>query len=348
MKGLTFHGKQNLHYESVPDPGIVDDRDVIIKVEWTAVCGSDLHVYREHEKGLDHGTVMGHEFVGEVVEVGKSIVSLQKGDRVVSPFTTSCGSCYYCRIGLTCRCELGQLYGWRENGQGLHGAQADYVRVPLADSTLVKIKEGADPRQILFTGDILSTGYFCAENANIHPDNTYAVIGCGPVGLMAIIGAVEQGAAKIFAIDSVEDRLVKASEFGALPINISKEDPVQIMLQMTNGRGVDAVMEAVGNPSAQELAYRIVRPGGIISTVGVHTSDKFSFSPVEAYDKNLTFKIGRCPARMYMDRLADIIMSNKYDFSSIISHEVELSQGPNAYKIFDQKLEGSLKILMKP
>ena len=348
MKGLTFHGKQNLHYESVPDPGIVDDRDVIIKVEWTAVCGSDLHVYREHEKGLDHGTVMGHEFVGEVVEVGKSIVSLQKGDRVVSPFTTSCGSCYYCRIGLTCRCELGQLYGWRENGQGLHGAQADYVRVPLADSTLVKIKEGADPRQILFTGDILSTGYFCAENANIHPDNTYAVIGCGPVGLMAIIGAVEQGATKIFAIDSVEDRLVKASEFGALPINISKEDPVQIMLQMTNGRGVDAVMEAVGNPSAQELAYRIVRPGGIISTVGVHTSDKFSFSPVEAYDKNLTFKIGRCPARMYMDRLADIIMSNKYDFSSIISHEVELSQGPNAYKIFDQKLEGSLKILMKP
>ena len=348
MKGLTFHGKQNLHYESVPDPGIVDDRDVIIKVEWTAVCGSDLHVYREHEKGLDHGTVMGHEFVGEVVEVGKSIVSLQKGDRVVSPFTTSCGNCYYCRIGLTCRCELGQLYGWRENGQGLHGAQADYVRVPLADSTLVKIKEGADPRQILFTGDILSTGYFCAENANIHPDNTYAVIGCGPVGLMAIIGAVEQGATKIFAIDSVEDRLVKASEFGALPINISKEDPVQIMLQMTNGRGVDAVMEAVGNPSAQELAYRIVRPGGIISTVGVHTSDKFSFSPVEAYDKNLTFKIGRCPARMYMDRLADIIMSNKYDFSSIISHEVELSQGPNAYKIFDQKLEGSLKILMKP
>ncbi len=348
MKGLTFHGKQNLHYESVPDPGIVDDRDVIIKVEWTAVCGSDLHVYREHEKGLDHGTVMGHEFVGEVVEVGKSIVSLQKGDRVVSPFTTSCGNCYYCRIGLTCRCELGQLYGWRENGQGLHGAQADYVRVPLADSTLVKIKEGADPRQILFTGDILSTGYFCAENANVHPDNTYAVIGCGPVGLMAIIGAVEQGATKIFAIDSVEDRLVKASEFGALPINISKEDPVQIMLQMTNGRGVDAVMEAVGNPSAQELAYRIVRPGGIISTVGVHTSDKFSFSPVEAYDKNLTFKIGRCPARMYMDRLADIIMSNKYDFSSIISHEVELSQGPNAYKIFDQKLEGSLKILMKP
>ena len=348
MKGLTFHGKENLHYESVPDPGIVDDRDVIVKVEWTAVCGSDLHVYREHEKGLDHGTVMGHEFVGEVVEVGKSIVSLQKGDRVVSPFTTSCGNCYYCRIGLTCRCELGQLYGWRENGQGLHGAQADYVRVPLADSTLVKIKEGADPRQILFTGDILSTGYFCAENANIHPDNTYAVIGCGPVGLMAIIGAVEQGATKIFAIDSVEDRLVKASEFGALPINISKEDPVQIMLQMTNGRGVDAVMEAVGNPSAQELAYRIVRPGGIISTVGVHTSDKFSFSPVEAYDKNLTFKIGRCPARMYMDRLADIIMSNKYDFSSIISHEVELSQGPNAYKIFDQKLEGSLKILMKP
>jgi len=348
MRGLTFQGKEQISYDTAPDPEILKPEDVIVKVEWSAICGSDLHVYREHEKGLDLGTIMGHEFVGEIVETGSDVTKFSKGDHVVSPFTTSCGQCYYCKIGLTCRCEFGQLYGWVENGHGLHGAQAEYVRVPLADSTLFPIPKEANRKEFLFIGDILSTGYYCAENAEIKPDKTYVVIGCGPVGLMAIIGALEQGATTVFAIDSVEDRLAKASSFGAVPINFKSESPAEVIMQMTNGKGADAVMEVVGSISAQKMAMDLVRPGGIISTVGVHTSDNFAFSPVEAYDKNLTFKIGRCPARHYMDQLSSIVLEQKYDLKSIISHEMPLTDGAEAYRIFDEKLDNSLKILLHP
>ncbi|MEQ9424482.1 MAG: alcohol dehydrogenase family protein [Cyclobacteriaceae bacterium] len=346
MKALTFHGKESIRFESAPDPEIIQPTDAIVRVEWSAICGSDLHVYREHEKGLDQGTVMGHEFVGEIVETGSWVKGFNKGDHIVSPFTTSCGQCYYCQIGLTCRCTQGQLYGWVENGHGLHGAQAEYVRVPMADSTLFKIPEGANRREMLFIGDIFSTGFYCAEQAGIDPKKTYVVLGCGPVGLMAIAGAKEQGAENIFAVDSVEDRLVIAASFGAIPINLNQSSPVETIKAMTAGRGADAVMEVVGRPNAQRLAIDLVRPGGTISTVGVHTSPNFSFSPIEAYDKNLTFKIGRCPARHYMDRLSKIVLSGKYDFSTIISHELPLSEGPNAYDIFDKKKDGAMKILL--
>jgi len=347
MKALTFHGKEKLSYETVSDPSILNPSDVIVRVEWAAICGSDLHIYREHEKGLDAGTVMGHECVGEIVETGSSVSNFRKGDQVVSPFTTSCGQCYYCKIGLTCRCTQGQLYGWRENGHGLHGAQAEYVLVPLADSTLFKLPVGSDHREMLFIGDILSTGYFCADNAGIDPKKSYVVLGCGPVGLMTIIGARELGAEKIFAVDSVEERLYKAASFGAVPIKLGY-NTADLIRDMTNGRGADAVMEVVGNLHAQRLAIDLVRPGGIISTVGVHTSDNFAFSPVEAYDKNLTFKIGRCPARHYMDRLSILVADKKYDFTSIISHEMPLSLGAKGYDMFDKKLDNSLKILLKP
>ena len=212
MKGLIFQGERSLSCQTVPDPSIEKTTDAIVKVEWSAVCGSDLHIYRAHEKGLDEGTIMGHEFVGEIVEVGKDVLNFSIGDSVVSPFTTSCGQCYYCLKGLTCRCIHGQLYGWREGGHGLHGAQAQFVRVPFADSTLLSISSQVDHREILFTGDILSTGFYCAENAEIKPESTVAILGCGPVGLMAIIGAIELGAGRIFAIDSIEERLVAASK----------------------------------------------------------------------------------------------------------------------------------------
>lgn len=348
MKALTFQGKENLSYETVTDPSIVEPTDVIVKIEWTAICGSDLHVYREHEKGLDAGTIMGHEFVGEIVEIGSQVRNFPKDTHVVSPFTTSCGACYYCKIGLTCRCVQGQLYGWMENGHGLHGAQAEYVRVPMADSTLFPIPDGVDHKEMLFIGDILSTGYFCAENAEISPEKTVCVVGCGPVGLMAIVGAIEQGTTKIFAIDSVEERLIKASNYGALPINFKSQNPIEIIKGLTQGRGADAVMEVVGSGAAQRMAVDLVRPGGIVSTVGVHTADNFAFSPVEAYDKNLTFKIGRCPARHYMDKLSSLVIEKKYDLNAIVSHELALSDGAEGYRIFDQKLDNCLKILLQP
>ena len=348
MKALTFRAKEDISYETVDDPIIVEPTDVIVKVSLTCICGSDLHVYHEHEKGLDAGTVMGHEFVGEVVEMGKSIRTLAIGDKVMSPFTTNCGTCFYCKIGLTCRCEKGQLYGWVENGRGLHGGQAEFVRVPLADSTLEKIPEGVTLEEGMLLGDIISTGFFCADQAQIRPGEVHVVVGCGPVGLMTIAGAVEYGSERLFAIDSVDERLQMAKVFGAIPINFKKQDPEEVIKAHTEGRGADAVMEVVGNSSAGRLAYDIIRPGGIISTVGVCNDQHLAFSPVDAYNKNLTFRVGRCPAHFYMNRLTEVVRKRKYDFTSMLTHRLPLSSGRHGYDIFANKKDNCLKVVLEP
>lgn len=348
MKALTFRGKQNIAFESVDDPKIVSPSDVIVRVKVCAICGSDLHAYHEHEKGLDHGTTMGHEFAGEIVETGKEVKAFRKGDLVMSPFTTNCGECFYCKIGLTCRCIKGQLYGWVQQGKGLQGGQAEYVRVPMAESTLMRIPEGVSLEEGLMLGDIISTGFFCAYQAEIKPSGTFAVVGCGPVGLMAILGAIEYGAESVFAIDTINERLANASKFGATPINASLQNPIDVIKEFTQGRGADAVLEAVGNHGSGKLAYDLIRPGGIISQVGVCTDAHLPFSPTQAYDKNLTYKVGRCPARYFMDKLTPLVQEQKYDFTSIISHRLKLSEGAFGYDIFANKKDNCLKVILNP
>ena len=246
MKALTFAEPYRLSLETVADPRIESPRDVLVRVELGAVCGSDLHVYRGHETGLDSGTVMGHEFMGEVVERGSEVSSLAVGDRVVSPFTTSCGACFYCERGLTARCLEGELFGWVERGAGLHGAQAEYVRVPLADTTLARIGPEADAEASLMAGDVLATGFFCAQSGGVEPGAVVAVLGCGPVGLMAVVGSRELGAEQIHAIDGVAERRELAESFGALPVDLAG-DPVERLREATEGRGADVVLEAVGS-----------------------------------------------------------------------------------------------------
>lgn len=348
MHALTFHGKQNLRYETVADPQILAPTDVILKTQCAGICGSDLHVYHERETGLEHGTVMGHEVVGEIVSLGKSVRHFKIGELVFSPFTTNCGECFYCKIGLTARCEQGQLLGWRQNGTGLHGAQAEYVRIPLADTTLLHVPEEIHAEEALLLGDILATGYFCAEQAEIKPRGAYAIIGCGPVGIMALFAARELGAEKIFAIDSIAERLQLAAKFGAEPLHLEENNVVEIIRAATSGRGVAAALEVAGSPAAQRLAMDLVRPGGIISVVGVHTTPHFAFSPSEAYDKNLTYKVGRCPARYYMQRLLTLVRQHKYDYRAVISHRMPLARGVEGYRIFDQKLEGCTKVVLEP
>lgn len=348
MKALTFHGKERVHFETIPDPEILLPGDVIVKMKACAICGSDLHVYHERETGIDLGTAMGHEFAGEIVEAGSEVRLHKKGDVVMSPFTTSCGQCYYCMLGLTCRCIHNQLYGWIEKGMGLHGGQAEYVRVPMADSTLMKIPEGVSLEEGLLLGDILSTGFFCARQAEIKPGGVYVVIGCGPVGLMTIIGALEHGAEKVFAVDSVPARLAMASKFGAAPINGIAANAKELILEATQGRGADAVMEAVGSTSAVGLALELVRPGGIISSVGVCTDQHMAFSPVQAYNKNLTYKIGRCPARAMMEKLIPLVQRKKYDVTSVFSHRMPLSKGVEGYDIFSNKKDNCLKVVLLP
>ncbi|MFQ5633195.1 MAG: alcohol dehydrogenase family protein, partial [bacterium] len=348
VKAITFSGSESVKYENVADPELRESTDVIVKVDLAGICGSDLHVYYEREKGLDHGTVMGHEFVGEIVDIGESVRNFSKGDKIISPFTTNCGECYFCRIGLTSRCERGELFGWVEGGKGLHGGQAEYVRVPMADSTLTRMPKEVEPEAGLLLGDILSTGYFAAENAEIVPEGVYAVVGCGPVGLLAIISAIELGAEHVYAIDAIPERLAIAERFGATPIDYQQTDAIAILRDATDGRGVDAVLEVVGNTAAARLAYEIVRPGGIISVVGVHTDTNFAFSPADAYDKNLTYKVGRCPARFYMEKLIPFVQERKYDFTAVISHCMALSEGEIGYEIFANKKDNCTKVVLYP
>jgi threonine dehydrogenase-like Zn-dependent dehydrogenase len=346
MHALTFGGKEIIEYSTVKDPGLLHPSDAIVKITLAGICGSDLHVYHGRETGIDHGTVMGHEFTGIVEEAGPAVKKFKKGARVLSPFTTSCGECFYCRIGLTCRCEKGNLFGWVEKGHGLHGAQAGYIRVPMADSTLLPLSNDLNEKKGLLLGDVFSTGYFCADNAGIKPKNVYAVIGCGPVGLMTIIAAKHLGAETIFAIDVVSERLDVAATFGAVPLNASLKNVKEEIFNHTHGRGADAVMEVVGSDQSLKLAIDCIRPGGTISSVGVHTAKHFSFSPGEAYDKNLIYKSGRCPARYYAEKLLKEELPQHYAIEDIITHQFSLQEGANAYEVFDKKMDNCIKAVL--
>jgi len=348
MQALTFGGVETIVYQNVPEPKILEPTDAIVQISLSGICGSDLHVYHGREGGLDEGTVMGHEFVGTIVETGSAVNKFYKGSRVLSPFTTSCGECFYCRIGLTCRCDKGNLFGWVQSGHGLHGAQAQYIRVPMANTTLISLSNDLSEEKGLLLGDIFSTGYFCAENAGINNKGTYVVIGCGPVGLMTILAAKDLGAKNLFAIDQSNERLKMAGEFGAKSLNPSGSDVRSAILDATNGRGADAVMEVVGSPEALRLAIDLLRPGGTISSVGVHTAKNFSFSPGEAYDKNLVYKIGRCPAHHYAEKLLRAQVIQRYPAEKIITHHFTLNDGATAYEVFDKKLDNCIKAVLHP
>jgi len=287
-----------------------------------------------------------------VVEKGKSVEKLQIGDTVVSPFSTCCGSCFYCQNHLQARCENGQLFGFVDETTqvGLQGAQAEFVVVPFADSTLVSLPPNISPDLGLLLTDILPTAFFCASNAAITGAGLCVVIGCGPVGLLTILAAQELGADRnrLFAIDLVASRLEHAKRFGAIPINSKSTDPVSVILSASQGRGADSVMEVVGGGIAvSELAFRLVRKGGTISSVGVQTEERFGFTPIDAYNKNLTYKSGRCSARDWMEKLVPFMEKRRDDLISIITHRFPLSEGEHAYHIFANRLDNCIKVVFQ-
>lgn len=348
MRAITFIDLEQVQFETVDDPLILDAGDAIVKVSLAGICGSDLHVFHGRESGLDAGTVMGHEFVGEVVETGSAVTQIRKGMRVMSPFSTSCGNCFYCNSGLTSRCDRSRLFGWVENGEGLQGAQAEFVRVPDADGTLLELADGIDEGIGLLLGDILSTGYYCALRADVAAEGIFVVVGCGPVGLMTIAAARHLGATRLYAIDLVAERLTRATEFGAIAIDGTSENPVERIRADTDGRGADGVMEVVGSADAHRLAIDLLRPGGTLSVVGVHNEPQFSFTPAEAYDKNLTYRVGRCPARQIMEQLIPFARTESSKLSTLLSHHIPLEDGAEGYRIFDQKLDGCTKVVLRP
>ena len=347
MHALTFHGIHDLRYDRVADPALRAPTDAIVRVRVAAICGSDLHVWHGRETGLDEGTVMGHEFVGEVVEAGSAVRRFRRGDRVVAPFTTSCGECRFCRLGLTARCIRGELFGWVQGGAGLHGGQADLVRVPLADTTLAALPPELPDETALLLGDVLATGYHAARLAETGPGRVCAVVGCGPVGLMAILSASELGAETVYAVDSVPERLEFAARLGAVPLPLAQE-PVARAQEATEGFGMDAVLECVGAPAALRLAFDLVRPGGTISAVGVHHEPSMPFSPGEAYDRNLTFRSGRCPARAYFESLLVIADRHRESLAAMFTHRVPLAEAPAAYAMFADRSSGCVKVALRP
>jgi len=342
MKAVCFQDIQNVACKDLVDPTVIQPTDAIVQVRLAGLCGSDLHVYYGRETGIDVDTVMGHELVGRIVETGSAVNSLNIGDRVYAPFTTNCGDCFYCNSGLTARCTSGQLFGWVENGIGLNGGQSEFVRVPLADGTLKKIPDSVSDASALLLGDNFSTGFYCAEMAEVSASGTYVVVGCGTVGLLCIMAAKHLGAKTIYALDPVAERRAEAETLGAIALDANDAAIKEVKLK-TDGRGADAVMELVGLPAAQKLAFEIIRPGGIMSVVGCHCTPNFAFSPIGAFDKNLTYRTGRCSARSYMDKLTDLVADGTFELDRFISRSFGVEDCVNAYDIFSNRKDGCLK-----
>lgn len=355
MKAVVLKQIDEVVVQEVSDPVLQDPDDAIVRVTTAGICGSDLHIVQGRDPGIRMGTIMGHEFVGVVEQTGSGVQNFKAGDRVLSPFTINCGKCFYCKRNLPARCVRSFCFGFvSEDGSGLEGSQAEFVRVPLASSTLLAIperrKDGVtvSDEDVLFLGDIFSTAYSTAEGGLIRKGDTVVVIGCGPVGLLGILAARLFEPANIVAVDSIDYRTAKAREFGALTVNPEPEKVLKMVRELTEGRGADAVLEAVGHPSALDLAIHVVRPGGVVSIAGYHTESEYSFPIQKAYTKNLTLRIGRCNARKYMQQLLPLVLENRVPLTSIITHELRLSEAVRAYKLFAEKQDHAIKVLLKP
>ena len=305
MQAVIFNGKLDVSVEQRPIPTIKDQTDIIVKVRYTALCGSELHVFRGHQPS-GTGFIMGHEFTGEVVETGSEVKKLQKGDKIVTPFTVNCGECFYCQKGYSSRCEKCQLFGTAI----LDGGQAEYARIPLADSTVVKAPDNIDEKKLVLMADIFPTGYFCAANAFREFDkdtiesSVVLLIGCGPVGLCGLLNALLYKPKAIIAIDGVEARLKQAKDLGAhytFNFQTEAEELSKKVKELTNGRGADTAMELVGHSDALELAFKNLRPWGNISSIGVHNGE-IPWTGNQAYGKNLRIQMGRCPVRSEYSR----------------------------------------------
>jgi len=389
MKALRWHGKKDIRCDTVPDPKIEHPRDAIIKVSSCAICGSDLHLYDGFMPGMESGDIMGHEFMGEVVEVGKENTALKVGDRIVVPFTIICGECDQCKRGNFSVCERSNrnkdvadkvfghttagLFGYTHLTGGYPGGQAEFVRVPYADKTHVKIPDGLTDEQVLFLGDIFPTGWQAAVQCDIEPTDTVAIWGAGPVGQMAIRSAVLLGAKQVIAIDCVPERLSMARAGGAVTIDFKEESVLERLKELTGGKGPEKCIDAVGMEShatrsldamydrakqavmletdrphvLREMIY-VCRPAGTLSVPGVYGGlvDKIPFGA--SMNKGLTWRMGQTHVNRWTDDLLRRIQQGQIDPSFVITHTVSLDEGPRMYKTFRDKEDGCIKVVLKP
>jgi threonine dehydrogenase-like Zn-dependent dehydrogenase len=383
MKALVFHGTKDVRVETVPDPRIENARDVILSVTSASIGGSDLHIYNGH---LPHQSpfILGREFMGVVVEVGPRVPNLKKGDRVVVPFSLSCGACYFCARGLPAQCEKsnprrygpdgakecgGGAFGSSEEYGSYGGGQAQYVRVPFADVGPRKVPEGLSDESALFLGETIPSGWAAAERCALKGGETVAVFGCGAVGLMAMRCARLMGAARVIAVDVVPYRREAARRVaGAEPLDPAAEYPVDAIRRMTGGRGADACIDAVGMDAERELketvsnvlhlqvgtirtlraAVAAVRRGGSVSVIGTYDAPAGDFPLDEIFEKGLSLHGGPAPVQASIDNLLDLVAAGRLTAEDLVTHRVPLDEGPDAYRTFNDKLEDCVKIILKP
>ncbi|WP_170005694.1 zinc-dependent alcohol dehydrogenase [Pseudopontixanthobacter vadosimaris] len=389
MRALTWHGTHDVRVDTVDDPEIINSRDAIIEVTSTAICGSDLHLYDGVIPGVRPGDVLGHEFMGRVVETGKDS-TLEKGQRVVVPFTIACGGCFHCKVQQFSACEnsnpaekqdmsatlyghpMAGLFGYSHLTGGYSGGQAEYVRVPFSDVGPIAVPDHLEDDQVLFLSDILPTGWMAAENAEIQPDDTVAVWGCGPVGLFAIQSAIHMGASKVIAIDHYPHRLALAKQMGAEIIDFRKTNVREALMEMSGGIGVDAVIDAVGmeahgfaidnmidivkqkvgvgadRASALKQALLAVRPGGRVSIPGVYggMTDKFPLGAL--MEKGLQVRTGQTHVQRYTKDLLKKIEEGTLDTTFMISHRLPLEDAARGYKCFREEQDSWTKVVLKP
>jgi threonine dehydrogenase-like Zn-dependent dehydrogenase len=391
MRALCWHSSKDIRCDEVPDPTIEHPRDAIVKVTSCAICGSDLHLYDGYMPGMERGDILGHEFMGEVVEVGpESRHALKVGDRVVIPFTINCGECEQCQRGNFSVCERSNrnksiadkmfghttagLFGYTHLTGGYAGGQAEYVRVPFADKTHIKVpRNGLSDEQVLFLGDIFPTGWQAAVQCDIQPTDVVAIWGCGPVGQMTIRSAVLLGANKVIAIDNVLERLSMAKAGGATTVNFEEESVVERLNEVTHGKGPEKCIDAVGMEAhatatldaiydkikqtvmlesdrphvLREMMY-VCRPAGTLSVPGVYGGliDKLPFGAL--MNKGLTIRTGQTHVRRWTDDLLHRIEEGQIDPSFVVTHTVGLEEGPDMYKTFRDKEDGCIKVVIKP
>jgi threonine dehydrogenase-like Zn-dependent dehydrogenase len=388
MKALCWHDKHDVRYDTVPDPRIEEPRDAIVKVTSCAICGSDLHLFDGFMPGMKSGDVLGHEFMGEVVEVGRDNRRLKVGDRVVVPFTICCGECEQCRRGNFSVCERSNrnkglqekafghatagLFGYTHLTGGYAGGQAEYVRVPFADVAPVVIPDGLKDEQVLFLGDIFPTGWQAAVQCDIQPTDTVAIWGAGPVGQFAIRSAILLGAKQVVVIDRVPERLTMAKAGGALTIHFEQESVLERLKELTGGKGPEKCIDAVGmeahttrsldslyDRAKQALMLEdrvhvlremihVCRPAGVLSIPGVYGGFADKLPIGALMNKGLTVRTGQTHVNRWTDDLLARIEKGQIDPSFVITHTVGLEQGPQMYRTFRDKHDGCIKVVLKP
>lgn len=388
MKAVCWYGKYDVRVEEVPDPIILNPGDAIVKVTSTAVCGSDLHLYDGYIPSMRKGDILGHEFMGNVLQVGEAVKETKIDDRVIVPFVIACGACNYCKNGTTALCDntntnawaAEALYGFSSAGfygyshlfGGYAGGQAEYVRVPYADFNCFKVPDNIKDEKALFLTDIFPTGYAAIDEAGVKEGDIVAVWGCGPVGQFAIRSAFLKGAEKVIAIDRIPERLQMAEQSGAEVINYQDNDVVEILKYMTGGRGPDVCVDAVGLEAHQSglpgmydyikqqvrlttdrahalrEAIQACKKGGTVSFPGVYGGFIDKVNFGAAFAKGLKFTMGQTNVHHYLKPLLEYIEEEKIDPSFVITHKMNLEDAPAAYEIFKNKLDHCIKVVMTP